>query len=135
MVRRLGRKWQTLHRLVYLICLVKAFESADFSVAYPVMRGIAPVLASAAAIGVFGERLQLEDTEGKPDVGLAKARKLISLYQKKSVPRERILIKTGIWPRKLFANVWKFGRVMARPVFFSSEFNSSGENQSTSWSG
>ena len=40
---------------------------------------------------------------------------------------ERTLVKTGIWPRKLFANVWKFGRVMARPVFSWSEFNSSAE--------
>ncbi len=44
--------------LVYLIGLVKAFEGADFSVAYPVMRGIAPALAASVAIGVFGEPLQ-----------------------------------------------------------------------------
>ena len=43
--------------LVYLICLVKAFETADFSVAYPVMRGIAPVLAAAVSVTVFREPL------------------------------------------------------------------------------
>ena len=43
--------------LIYLICLVKAFETADFSVAYPVMRGIAPVLAAAVSVAVFGEQL------------------------------------------------------------------------------
>jgi drug/metabolite transporter (DMT)-like permease len=47
-----------LIHLVYLICLVKAFEGADFSVAYPVMRGVAPVLAAAVAIGVFGEPIR-----------------------------------------------------------------------------
>jgi drug/metabolite transporter (DMT)-like permease len=43
--------------LVYLICLVEAFETADFSVAYPVMRGTAPVLAAVVSVGVFGEQL------------------------------------------------------------------------------
>ena len=36
--------------LVYLICLVKAFEGADMSAVYPVMRGSAPVLAAAASV-------------------------------------------------------------------------------------
>lgn len=36
--------------LVYLICLVKAFEGADMSAVYPVMRGTAPVLAAAASV-------------------------------------------------------------------------------------
>src|SRR6516162_9572848 len=43
--------------LVYLICLIKAFEQGDFSAAYPVMRGVAPALASAIAVGVFGTQL------------------------------------------------------------------------------
>ncbi|HEY3815013.1 MAG TPA: DMT family transporter [Caulobacteraceae bacterium] len=43
--------------LVYLVCLVKAFETADFSVAYPVMRGIAPVLAAAVSVIGFHEPL------------------------------------------------------------------------------
>ncbi len=41
--------------LVYLVCLVKAFEASDFSVAYPVMRGIAPVLAAAVSVLGFHE--------------------------------------------------------------------------------
>ena len=36
--------------LVYLICLIKAFEGADMSAVYPVMRGSAPVLAAAASV-------------------------------------------------------------------------------------
>jgi drug/metabolite transporter (DMT)-like permease len=41
--------------LVYLVCLVKAFESADMTVAYPVARGVAPALAAAGAVWLFGE--------------------------------------------------------------------------------
>ncbi len=43
--------------LVYLVCLVKAFEQGDFSAAYPVMRGVAPALAAAVSVGVFGAHL------------------------------------------------------------------------------
>jgi drug/metabolite transporter (DMT)-like permease len=41
--------------LVYLYCLIKAFETADMSVAYPIMRGSAPVLASIVAVALFHE--------------------------------------------------------------------------------
>ncbi len=40
---------------VYLYCLIKAFESADMTVAYPIARGVAPALAATVAVGVFGE--------------------------------------------------------------------------------
>lgn len=39
--------------LIYLICLVKAFEGADMSAVYPIMRGTAPVLAAAVAVAFF----------------------------------------------------------------------------------
>lgn len=39
----------------YLITLIKAFEQADMSVAYPVSRGLAPGLAAAGAVCFFGE--------------------------------------------------------------------------------
>ena len=42
--------------LVYLVCLVKAFEAADMSVAYPIARGTAPVLAALLAVSVFHEK-------------------------------------------------------------------------------
>ncbi len=35
---------------VYLICLVRAFEGADMSAVYPIMRGSAPVIAATAAV-------------------------------------------------------------------------------------
>lgn len=45
--------WAT--HLVYLVCLINAFESADMTVAYPVARGVAPALAALGAVGLFGE--------------------------------------------------------------------------------
>ena len=44
----LAASWAT--HLVYLVCLIKAFEAADMSVAYPILRGVAPALAAAAAV-------------------------------------------------------------------------------------
>lgn len=41
--------------LVYLTCLIKAFERTDMTVAYPILRGIAPALAAAGAVAVFHE--------------------------------------------------------------------------------
>lgn len=36
--------------VIYLISTIKGFEKLDLSVAYPVSRGIAPMLASAGAV-------------------------------------------------------------------------------------
>ncbi|HEV2363919.1 MAG TPA: DMT family transporter [Caulobacteraceae bacterium] len=44
-----------LTHLVYLFALVRAFEGADMMVAYPVFRGVAPVLAAVTAVGLFHE--------------------------------------------------------------------------------
>jgi len=51
----LALSWGT--HLVYLVCLIKAFEKTDMAVAYPIARGVAPALAAAVAVGVFAERL------------------------------------------------------------------------------
>ena len=53
-----------LIHLVYLIALIRAFERADMLVAYPLMRGMAPVLASSVAIGVFHEPITLAIAAG-----------------------------------------------------------------------
>ena len=45
--------------LVYLICLIKSFESADMSVAYPIARGAAPALAAAGAVVFFDEPIDV----------------------------------------------------------------------------
>ncbi|MDP2259468.1 MAG: DMT family transporter [Caulobacter sp.] len=49
----LAASWAT--HLVYLVCLIKAFERADMTVAYPISRGIAPALAAVVAVLVFSE--------------------------------------------------------------------------------
>ena len=41
--------------LVYLVSLIRAFERADMMVAYPLMRGMAPSLASIVAVSFFHE--------------------------------------------------------------------------------
>ena len=43
--------------LVYLLSLVKAFDKSDMTVAYPIARGIAPMLASAGAVLLFRESI------------------------------------------------------------------------------
>ena len=45
--------------LVYLVCLIKSFESADMSVAYPIARGAAPALAAAGAVAFFHEPIDV----------------------------------------------------------------------------
>ncbi|MDP1738123.1 MAG: DMT family transporter [Caulobacter sp.] len=49
----LAGSWAT--HLVYLVCLIKAFERADMSVAYPISRGVAPALAAMVAVALFSE--------------------------------------------------------------------------------
>lgn len=41
--------------LIYLICVIKAFEGADMSAVYPVMRGTAPVLAALVSVLWLGD--------------------------------------------------------------------------------
>ncbi len=41
--------------LIYLICVIKAFEGADMSAVYPVMRGTAPVLAAMVSVLWLGD--------------------------------------------------------------------------------
>ena len=50
--------------LLYLICLVKAFEHGDMSTAYPISRGTAPVLAAISAVGLFGAPISVAVVAG-----------------------------------------------------------------------
>ncbi len=50
--------------LIYLICLIRAFEAADMSVAYPILRGVAPALAAAAAVLIFAEPISIPVAAG-----------------------------------------------------------------------
>jgi drug/metabolite transporter (DMT)-like permease len=58
----LAASWAT--HLVYLVCLIKAFESADMTVVYPIARGVAPALAAAVAVTVFREPISLPVAAG-----------------------------------------------------------------------
>ena len=64
----LAASWAT--HLVYLVCLIKAFEAADMSVAYPILRGVAPALAAAVAVLVFSEPIDLPVAAGVALVSL-----------------------------------------------------------------
>jgi len=44
---------------LYLISLIKSFEQSDMTVAYPIARGIAPMLAAAGAVVVFHEPISV----------------------------------------------------------------------------
>jgi len=50
--------------LLYLICLVKAFEHGDMSAAYPISRGTAPVLATISAVSLFGAPISVAVAAG-----------------------------------------------------------------------
>jgi drug/metabolite transporter (DMT)-like permease len=49
----LAASW--LVHLMYLFTLIKSFEQSDMTVAYPIARGIAPVLAATVAVALFHE--------------------------------------------------------------------------------
>jgi drug/metabolite transporter (DMT)-like permease len=50
--------------LVYLVALIKSFEHADMSTAYPIARGVAPLLAALGAVIVFGEPVSAPGVAG-----------------------------------------------------------------------
>ncbi|WP_306097429.1 DMT family transporter [Sphingomonas sp. DG1-23] len=54
---------------VYLYALVRAFETSDFSAAYPILRGTAPLVTAALAIGVFGEAASARELAGIAAIG------------------------------------------------------------------
>lgn len=60
-----------LVHLLYLYAMIQAYAASDFSAAYPVMRGSAPLLAAAVSVGLFGERIALADFAGVTAIGVA----------------------------------------------------------------
>jgi uncharacterized membrane protein len=42
---------------LYLLALIKSFEQSDMTVAYPIARGLAPMLAAAGAVAIFHEAI------------------------------------------------------------------------------
>lgn len=55
----------------YLYALVRAFEASDFSAAYPILRGTAPLVTAALAIGLFGEAASVRELAGIALIGAA----------------------------------------------------------------
>jgi multidrug transporter EmrE-like cation transporter len=49
---------------VYIYALIRACRVADFSAAYPVLRGTAPVVTAAVTIGILKEPASLADIAG-----------------------------------------------------------------------
>jgi len=53
-----------LVHIVYLYAMIRAYAVADYSAAYPVMRGSAPLLTAAVSVGVSGERVSVAALAG-----------------------------------------------------------------------
>ena len=53
----LAASW--LVHLLYLFALIKSFEQSDMTVAYPIARGLAPMLAAAGAVVIFNEPINV----------------------------------------------------------------------------
>jgi len=56
-----GRQWlfivgSGLIHVVYFLVLQRGYDSADLSIVYPVARGSGPLIATAGAVAVYGER-------------------------------------------------------------------------------
>jgi multidrug transporter EmrE-like cation transporter len=50
---------------------VKAFEASDMSAAYPILRGVAPLITAAVTVGVLGESASIGDLLGTALIGFA----------------------------------------------------------------
>jgi drug/metabolite transporter (DMT)-like permease len=75
--------WLGLSALIhclYLYAVVRAFETSDFSAAYPVMRGVAPMLTAALAILAFGESVSMRELLGIALIGGAVATLVIGRH-------------------------------------------------------
>src|SRR5580698_1323227 len=49
---------------VYLFALIKSFEQSDMTVAYPIARGLAPMLAAGGAVALFHEPISVAVVTG-----------------------------------------------------------------------
>lgn len=58
-----------LVHVVYLYAMIRAYAAADYSAAYPVMRGSAPLVTAAVTVGLFGERLSMAELAGVALIG------------------------------------------------------------------
>ena len=57
--------------LLYLYAMIRTYEAADFSAAYPAMRGTAPLLTATLSVALFGEHLAIPVAVGIALIGAA----------------------------------------------------------------
>jgi len=57
--------------LLYLYAMIRTYEAADFSAAYPAMRGTAPLLTAMLSVMLFGEHLAIAVAAGIVLIGAA----------------------------------------------------------------
>jgi drug/metabolite transporter (DMT)-like permease len=50
--------WSALAHVLYLYAMIRTYAVADFSAAYPAMRGTAPALTAAVTVGLLGEAVR-----------------------------------------------------------------------------
>jgi drug/metabolite transporter (DMT)-like permease len=55
----------------YLYALVRSFQASDFSAAYPVLRGTAPLVTALLSVTLFGEALSASEAIGIALIGAA----------------------------------------------------------------
>ena len=55
---------------LYLLALIKSFEQSDMTVAYPIARGLAPMLAAAGAVAIFHEGISIPVIIGIASIAL-----------------------------------------------------------------
>ncbi|NYT41285.1 EamA family transporter [Sphingomonas sp. R-74633] len=56
---------------LYLYALVRTFEASDYSAAYPILRGTAPLVTAALSLGLFGEPASPRELIGIALIGAA----------------------------------------------------------------
>lgn len=59
-----------IHAL-YLYSLIRAYQVSDFSSAYPVLRGTAPLVTAGVTLGLLGEHVSAADIAGIALIGLS----------------------------------------------------------------
>lgn len=99
--------WSFVTHLLYLICLVKAFEAADMSAVYPVMRGTAPVMAATAAVLWLQEPITLAVASG---IALVSAGTVLVIWW--NTPNRRALL----WALTTGATIAAYTVIDARGV-------------------
>jgi len=89
----LGLSW-ALHT-AYIYTLIKSFEHADMTVAYPIARGVAPVLAATGAVVLFGEPITVMVAAGIALIALG----VVCIGASHRLNRRGLVwaLLTGIW--------------------------------------